>query len=1188
MKKKTLFSSLLSIASLFSITLPISKVEANTNLISLSNTNNGFLEGEKSFSKEQSFVYSSYVNFTSGQAGGIVFGMNEENSYCYVLNVDRIDNRVKLMKFSKDDSEYKFDSIIREDYYVGNDKMTSSEEIKVKEKMKDVPYAQLKVIVSNEEDNTYVECYVDGIRRFGNYDVISSYHFNDIILDDYQGGKLGYNCYNSNVYFTNTEIGKSDYSYYTEAYRNQYHFSQFRGWNNDPNGLVYYKGYYHLYYQTMPFSQDWGDMYWGHARSVDLVHWELMPIALFPEAHDPSSPLGVSGDGYMWSGSSFVYHKGDSKDIDNLNYFPNGNGDGLIAFYTRDGTLGGQVQVLMTSDDEGLTWTKRKVVPRNLITDNVSGINSLSSRDPKVFPIKKENNKTTMWGMIISNMEDNQVYLLKSSNLLDWSFAGNFSIYRPECVDVISINDENGNLHNVFTFEGREYIVGSIEYDEGTGKIELIDYNNDRLSSLKVEEQKTKKMDFGPDSYATQSFYIDDVNSKYYGKTIAMSWFSGVPGGKDSIDSGSFKEVRYPWNGGGMTIPVIYSLKEIDDEYYLAQTPITLDNSALKKEQIVNVTNCKYDIDSQNIFKDVNTHNLEIKLEVDNPSLEDVEIRVNVGEDEYTQIGWNKVDGYYVDRSHTSKGGINFSASAYDKRYKTGPVDGNKLSFYILVDEGGVEAFLGDYTYPFYLLTLASSFSKGCELITTGEINIISSYANQIKSVYLENQPLDEGVLNLSSQEVELDLNISKTKEIYVNSTIQIQTLDIEIIEGEDIVEIEKTDKGLIISSLKEGNSVIKVSTSFATKYINVTIHKGNVDSNIPLNDGNKYQSNWLIKENGLNGKNNSGDGFYLLNQEYSNFIYSSTFDLSSCQAAALIFGAKDNMNQYTICNYDKNERKVKLWNESRMLKTIDISKDIDITNVNLAISCKNSKIKIYLNQELIIDEDFKDNINTLGKVGFNVFKGEVNINNIELNNYSINYENKDVYIPLNGNSYISKIINETYKNTLVDRDFYKIENGNLIIFKEYFDQLENNTYSLNIYGDNKILDYLITVDKNDELTLFDVEIQEGTSLNIYIGLNEIKEVIINNQMIDLTSLKISNKVLTIPSSLLELGVNNIMINGSSFEVKVNPLSSKKIINQNNINLGLILGLSISLGVILISGMVITSVILVRKRKKCQ
>lgn len=127
------------------------------------------------------------------------------------------------------------------------------------------------------------------------------------------------------------------WDYVIEKYRLQLHFSVPFGWLNDPNGLVYHNGIYHLFYQHHPFSNKWGPMHWGHAQSTDLIHWQNMPIALRP--YDK---------GAIFSGCCVS----DTENVTGLGQRTHP----LIAIYTLDNS-GAQSQAMAYSLDDGVTWT---------------------------------------------------------------------------------------------------------------------------------------------------------------------------------------------------------------------------------------------------------------------------------------------------------------------------------------------------------------------------------------------------------------------------------------------------------------------------------------------------------------------------------------------------------------------------------------------------------------------------------------------------------------------------------------------------------------------------------------------------------------------------------------------------------------------------------------------------------------
>lgn len=206
---------------------------------------------------------------------------------------------------------------------------------------------------------------------------------------------------------------------YNEPYRPQFHYSPQRNWVNDPNGLVFYKGEYHLFYQYNPLGNDWGNMSWGHAVSKDLIHWRELPVAI------PFTPQeGV------FSGSIVV-------DTNNTSGLGTKKNPAMVAVYTsaRDGN---QSQSLAYSLDAGRTFTR---YPGNPVLD----IDSAEFRDPKVFwdAARKR------WAMVVVKATEHKVAIYSSSNLTSWKHESDFGPLNAtggvwECPDLFPLPTGRG------------------------------------------------------------------------------------------------------------------------------------------------------------------------------------------------------------------------------------------------------------------------------------------------------------------------------------------------------------------------------------------------------------------------------------------------------------------------------------------------------------------------------------------------------------------------------------------------------------------------------------------------------------------------------------------------------------------------------------------------------------------------
>ena len=193
--------------------------------------------------------------------------------------------------------------------------------------------------------------------------------------------------------YQSDEIAGQD-SLYKEINRPQLHFSTRRGWINDPNGLVFHDGEYHLYYQHNPYEREWGNMHWGHAVSKDLIHWQELPVALYPDEH-----------GTMFSGSAVI-------DYDNTLGVGKKGAPTMVIAYTADSPAK-QVQCIAYSLDNGRTFTK---IAENPVIDSKHIWKSQDTRDPKLFKYQP----TGDWIIVLNERDGHSIYT--SRNLKDWTY----------------------------------------------------------------------------------------------------------------------------------------------------------------------------------------------------------------------------------------------------------------------------------------------------------------------------------------------------------------------------------------------------------------------------------------------------------------------------------------------------------------------------------------------------------------------------------------------------------------------------------------------------------------------------------------------------------------------------------------------------------------------------------------------
>lgn len=238
-------------------------------------------------------------------------------------------------------------------------------------------------------------------------------------------------------------------SLYKETNRPQFHFTSKRGWNNDPNGLVYYDGEYHLFYQHNPYEIYWENMHWGHAVSKDLLHWEELPDALYPDE------LGT-----MFSGSAVV-------DFNNTSGFQKGEEKPIIAAYTAD-SPDNQVQCIAYSNDRGRTFTK---YGGNPVIDSKVKWNSRHLRDPKIF--WHEDSKK--WIMVLFEKVGHSIY--NSDDLKNWTYQSHIGGYW-ECPELFQLPVDGNKYNKKWVIYGASgtYMIGEFDGQKFIPETDKLNY----------------------------------------------------------------------------------------------------------------------------------------------------------------------------------------------------------------------------------------------------------------------------------------------------------------------------------------------------------------------------------------------------------------------------------------------------------------------------------------------------------------------------------------------------------------------------------------------------------------------------------------------------------------------------------------------------------------------------------------
>lgn len=474
---------------------------------------------------------------------------------------------------------------------------------------------------------------------------------------------------------------------FSEKYRPQFHYTPRIHWMNDPNGLVYYQGVFHLFHQYNPFGNQWGYMSWGHATSTDLVHWDHKAVAI---------PYGKEQEEGIFSGSAVVDHQ-------NTSGFGDGGNPPIVAIYTshytrEDGSTD-QAQSLAYSLDGGETFTKYEGNP-------VLEFGDPDFRDPNV----SWNEEMGKWLMVVALPTQHKVQFYSSDNLKDWEYLSDFGPAGAiggiwECPDFfrLPVNGEEENqkwvLHvdmnpgSIAGGSGSQYFVGewdgtSFEPDEN------------------FMETAPHWVDYGTDFYAAISW---NNLPEEMDEQIWIGWMNNWNYANDIPTD--------PWRSA-MSIPRSIHLESQNMIYRLVQKPI--ENLKQLREDPVRIENLELSNETVSLSdREISGKAFEVVVEIDPGDAGTVGLNVRTGGNQATVIGFDaKNSSAFVDRTNSGQSDF-FEDFATRNDAPVELVDG-RIRFHIFVDWSSVELFVNNGSrvitnriFPDSESTGVSAFSEG-------------------------------------------------------------------------------------------------------------------------------------------------------------------------------------------------------------------------------------------------------------------------------------------------------------------------------------------------------------------------------------------------------------------------------------------------------------------------------------------
>ena len=893
---------------------------------------------------------------------------------------------------------------------------------------------------------------------------------------------------------------------YSEPYRNQLAYSALKGWNNDPNGLLYADGVYHMYYQynydagTGETANVWGNMSWGHATSTDLVHWMEQPVAI---------PAYQTVDGVyyemMFSGSA-VYDEYNSSGL-----FDTGEdgrvaeGQGIVAVLTQP--QGGiQRQILAYSKDGGNSFTiYGEVIGQN----NPGDIGDNEFRDPKVFWSEEHE----CWLMVVGG---GSVRMYSSENLTEWQYIGATGLWG-ECPDLSRYETADGVKYVLIISpedKAQSYEYNGTSRDETFYPAEYYAVGELNADGLFVpDDGGLKRLSYGMDSYAMQTFN-GSADGGVYGVSWAASW----------KNVGQLEALRENYNGGMTVTCKLDLVPDGSGGYILERTPVSgyenlrgglIGEYSGKLEMGVNALS--------GVHADV--FDMQAELDLSSGGASFVQLNLRTSAAERIQMRYDVAEGVLTfDRSQSSliaqtEGVLADGQTGTERRAVRAdylnlpesvpvPLEDGKLNFRIISDRAFLSVFVNGRSL--FAAVFPSAISDGMMLYADADIGA-EVKVWEMNGIFGDVVPSRTLMVTAGK----LDLSVGENRAVITSSYSSFsgaEEVEYAVVSGGQFVSLEQFGQTAFVTGTAKGSAVIEARTPQGAQRIEVYVYEdgydGDLNFTLPLFAYTRPDDGGVAISAGT-------DGFMFSRESAEEFCYSAEVSVDG-QACGLMFGVSSNFFDYFVATADFEENLVKVW-RAGVGDLASVSYDFGgAASCTLTVVVNAGSAKVQVNGKTALMCPLPGYSG--GMLGINVYNGEAVFNNVSLTRIAAaTFSGESISFNVPGIT-VQKVVNLTDGRAVLTAEQYSAADGVLTVNSSYLSTLaDGEVYSLRAIGEEGEIDLTLQTDFGG-MSLEPVQTEyapgAGVTINLY-GEGQIYSLYVDGVVADASSYSVADGVLS-------------------------------------------------------------------------